>query len=201
MSVQDAKKELRKAMVARRASISLPARQTANHAITEQVLRLGGFHDAQTVLAYMSFGAEFNTTAFVRASLERDKVTILPKINAVEQRLDLYRVCDLNADFVSGTWGILEPNPLRCAKIATEEIDFVLVPGVAFDSECNRLGYGGGYYDRLLDDLGPFATLVGPAFAVQIVERVPIETHDISLDLVITEERKYARNDFLNQER
>lgn len=200
MSVQDAKVELRKAIIARRVSLSLPVRQTANRAISKQVLALGGFHDAQTVLAYMSFAAEFSSTEIVRATLDRDKVLVLPKISVTERQLDLFRVCDLDADLIPGTWGILEPNPERCAKITTEEIDFVLVPGVAFDSGCNRLGYGGGYYDRLLEDLGPFATLVAGAFSVQMVERIPLEAHDIALDLIVTEDQKYIRNEFLNHE-
>ena len=201
MTVQDAKIELRKVIIARRSALSLPVRQGANRAISKQVLALGGFHDAQTVMAYVSLAAEFSTSEIVRMTLDRDKVLVLPKINGSKRELDLFRVTDLDADLIPGTWGIMEPNPERCEKISIDEVDFVLVPGIAFDKDCNRLGYGGGYYDRLLDDLGPFATFVAPAFAVQIVDRVPVEAHDIALDVVVTEDQKFVRSEFLNHER
>ncbi len=200
MTIQDAKIELRKAIVARRSALSLPVRQTANRAISKHVLALGGFHDAQTVMAYMSIAAEFSTSEIARAAIDRDKVLVLPKVNRVERRLDLFRVDNLDENLKPGIWGILEPDPERCEKISLEEIDFVLVPGVAFDADCHRLGYGGGYYDRLLEELGPFATFVAAAFAVQIVERVPVEEHDVGLDVVVTEHEKYVHSEFLNHE-
>ena len=201
MTTQDAKVELRKAIIARRSALGLPARQTANRVISKQVLALGGFGDARTVMAYMSFAAEFSTSEIVLATLDRDKVLVLPKINGAKRKLDLFQVTDLDADLIAGTWGILEPNPERCERISPEEIDFVLVPGVAFDADCNRLGYGGGYYDRLLEDLGPFAAFVAAAFALQIVDRVPVEQHDIALNVVVTENQKYVCSEFLNHER
>jgi 5-formyltetrahydrofolate cyclo-ligase len=200
MSTQVAKSELRKSVVERRASMSLPARQTANRSISKRVLAMGGFNDAQTVMAYMSIAAEFSTMEFVRATLAQGKILVLPKVNRDEKKLDLFRVKNIDTHLTPGVWEILEPNPERCEKILAEDIEFVLVPGVAFDVHCNRLGYGGGFYDRLLDDLGPFASLVAPAFALQIVERVPIEEHDIPLNVIITEDQKYVRHDFLNQE-
>ena len=200
MSTQAAKIELRKSIIERRSRMSLPARQTANRIISKRVLAMGGFNDAQTVMAYMSIAAEFSTMEFVRATLTQGKILILPKVNRDEKKLDLFHVKNIDTDLVPGVWGILEPNPERCAKILAEDIEFVLVPGVAFDAQCNRLGYGGGFYDRLLEDLGPFASLVAPTFALQIVERVPIEVHDIPLNVIVTEEQKYVRHEFLNQE-
>ena len=201
MTARDAKIEMRKAILAQRAALSLSARQTANRAISKQVLALGGFRDAQTVLAYMSIAAEFSTSEIARAVMEGDKVLVLPKINKSENLLELFRVANIDADLIPGPWGILEPNAQRCEKISPEEIDFVLVPGLAFDADCRRLGYGGGYYDRLLEDLGPFASFVAAAFAVQIVASVPVEPHDISLDVIVTENQKYVCNDFLNHQR
>ena len=200
MTMQAAKIELRKSVIERRASMSLPARQTANRTISKRVLAMGGFNDAQTVMAYMSIAAEFSTMEFVRATLAHGKILILPKVSRDEKQLNLFRVKNIDTDLTPGIWEILEPNPERCEKISAEDIEFVLVPGVAFDAQCNRLGYGGGFYDRLLDDLGPFASLVAPAFALQIVERVPIEEHDIPLNVIITEDQKYVRHEFLNQE-
>ncbi len=200
MTTQAAKIELRNAVIERRSAMSLPARQTANRVISKRVLAMGGFNDAQTVMAYMSIAAEFSTMEFVRATLAQGKILILPKVNRAEKKLDLFRVKNIDTDLTPGVWGILEPNPERCEKIVAEDIEFVLVPGVAFDAQCNRLGYGGGFYDRLLEELGPFSSLVAPAFSTQIVEQVPIEEHDIPLNVIVTEEQKYVRHEFLNQE-
>lgn len=200
MTTPAAKIELRNAVIARRSALSLPARQTANRTISKRVIAMGGFRDAQSVMAYMSIAAEFSTSEIVRAALDQDKLLVLPKVNREENKLDLFRVVDIEADLIPGVWGILEPDHERCEKISAEDIEFVLVPGVAFDADCNRLGYGGGYYDRLLQDIGPFASLVAAAFATQIVDRVPIEEHDIPLNVIVTEDQKYVRTEFLNQE-
>ena len=84
MTARDAKIEMRKAILAQRAALSLSARQTANGVISKKVLALGGFRDAQTVLAYMSIAAEFSTSEIARAVVEGGKVLVLPKINKSE---------------------------------------------------------------------------------------------------------------------
>ena len=200
MTTQDAKSELRKAIIEWRSAWGLQARQTASHAISKKLLALRGFTDAQTVLSYMNFGAEFSTGEFVRAVLEQDKILVLPKVNREAHCLDLYQVRDLDRDLVAGTWGIMEPDPKKCIRAELEAIDFALVPGVAFDQYCNRLGYGGGFYDQLLEELGPFPSLVAGAFSLQIVDRVPLEEHDVGLDLVITEDKKFVGTEFMNHE-
>lgn len=191
-----AKIELRKAMLARRDGLLPEIRAASSDRIAKRVVDLPGFRQADVVLAYVSFGSEFNTADFVRATLAHDKILVLPRVNRQERRLDLFQVKDPVNDLVSGTWKIREPDPARCKLWNDETVDFVLVPGVVFDAQCNRLGYGGGYYDRLLEDLGPFPSLIAAAFAIQVVDRVPTEEHDIPIDVVVTEEQNFVRNDF-----
>jgi 5-formyltetrahydrofolate cyclo-ligase len=105
-------------------------------------------------------------------------------------------VKDPDLDVELGTWQIREPKPDRCAPVGSDVIDFVLVPGVAFDVRGGRLGYGGGFYDKLYDKLlaGPWSTrpwLVAGAFEVQIVEEMPLDTHDVVMDVIITESMHY----------
>ena len=94
-------------------------------------------------------------------------------------------------DVVGGYQGIPEPLP-DCPRVAREAIDFVLVPGVAFDLAGRRLGYGGGYYDRLLPLLSPRAARVAGAFELQLVDRVPAAPHDVAVDAIVTESRALA---------
>ena len=100
---------------------------------------------------------------------------------------------DLDADLTPGPWGIREPDPRRCPPVRPGDVDLVLVPGVAFDAGGGRLGYGGGYYDRLLGTCAEATTLVAAAFEVQMVERVPMGPGDRRVDLVVTERGVYAR--------
>ncbi|HET6803720.1 MAG TPA: 5-formyltetrahydrofolate cyclo-ligase, partial [Casimicrobiaceae bacterium] len=98
------------------------------------------------------------------------------------------RIVDLDRDVESGYRGIPEPRA-TCAAVALQTIDWVLTPGVGFDAAGRRLGYGGGYYDRLLPLLPRAASRVAGAFEVQLVDRVPAAPHDIGVDCIVTEQR------------
>jgi len=95
-------------------------------------------------------------------------------------------VGDLDRDLAPGVWEIREPVPDRCAAAVERDIEFALVPGLAFDERGGRLGYGGGFYDRLLAGLQ--AVRVTAAFSVQVVEAVPMSEHDQYVDLIVTED-------------
>ena len=101
--------------------------------------------------------------------------------------LRLYAVASLTEDLLPGVWGIREPDPARCREASIEEIDFILVPGVAFDASGGRLGYGGGFYDRLLGHARPGVPKVAGAFSLQVVAAVPVEDHDCRVTTLVTE--------------
>ena len=90
------------------------------------------------------------------------------------------------ARFEAGHRGLPEPSP-NCERVPAASVDWVLVPGIAFDPSGGRLGYGGGYYDRLLPVLPARAARVAGAFSAQIVDAVPSAPHDITMDTVVTE--------------
>ena len=141
-------------------------------------------------------GAEFETGDFVRQVQADGKRLVLPRVDKISHTLALHEVADLK-DLVAGVWGIREPHitaPL--ADLAT--INFILVPGLAFDRNGNRLGYGGGFYDRILQQAmaapvrvspsqEPISTRVSGAFAAQIIDAIPIGEHDQPVNLIITE--------------
>ena len=102
--------------------------------------------------------------------------------------LELHLVADLERDVASGYLGISEPRP-HCPAVELSTIDWVLVPGVAFDLSGHRIGYGGGYYDRLLPSLREGAPRIAGAFELQMVERVPAAAHDLEVDAIVTEVR------------
>ncbi len=193
-NIQETKHSLRVRTLGRRDAVDPWRRKALSEAIVRDLVQTSVYRRSKTVMAYASFGSELQTGEFVRHVLHGGKILLLPKVNAQKGLLDIYRVRDPVRDLQMGTWGIREPRPDLCAWVDPRTIDFVLVPGLAFDVRGARLGYGGGFYDKLLaEDLSPGAWLVAGAFESQMVEKVPVEEHDMIMDVVVTEDNHYPR--------
>jgi 5-formyltetrahydrofolate cyclo-ligase len=164
------------------------ARREASRAIAATLASRADFQTAQTLLLTLPFGSEWDTTPLVAAALGLNKTVALPRVNPATRMLDPCAVTDLRLDVAPGYRGIREPLP-HCALIDPATIGWVLVPGVAFDEEGKRLGYGGGFYDRLLPSLSAAAARIAGAFEIQIVDRVPAAAHDLAVDAIVTETR------------
>jgi len=188
-----AKAALRRAVLLRRDALPGGERALLSGRIVAAILGLPTYQEADAVLAYASFGTELQTDGLLRRVLDDGKALVLPRVE--RSGLGLYEVRDLAMDLAPGTWGIREPRPDRCLPADPGRVGFALTPGVAFDRRARRLGYGGGFYDRLLAGGLPEGTpLVSGAFEVQIVDEVPTDPHDASVDFVITEKEVYARD-------
>ena len=184
--LHEAKLALRREVLALRDALPADVRAAASAAIAERVAALGEFAAANAVLLTLAFGSEWNTLPLVRAALAAAKTIVVPRVDRQTRMLELHSIADPDRDVVPGHLDIPEPRAER-PRVPREAIDFVLVPGVAFDLEGRRLGYGGGYYDRLLPLLDERAPRIAGAFHVQIVERVPAGPHDIAVDAIVTE--------------
>ncbi len=189
-----AKAALRREILARRAALDPPARARLSAAALERTQTLDAFRRARVVLGYASFGSELDTRPLLQQALASGRTLVLPRVDRESKRLVLHEVRDLDAELRPGTWGIPEPVRERCRLVAPAEIDFVLVPGVVFDPEGGRIGYGAGYYDRLLGSWPePLPPLVAAAFELQVVPAVPVLATDRRVDLVVTESRTYSK--------
>jgi 5-formyltetrahydrofolate cyclo-ligase len=113
---------------------------------------------------------------------------VLPRVDTTRRMLVLHEVHDLARDVAPGYRGIPEPHA-GAPLVAPDAIGFALVPGVAFDAGGRRLGYGGGFYDRLLPLLPAGVARVAGAFDLQLVDRVPAALHDLTVDVVVTPTR------------
>jgi 5-formyltetrahydrofolate cyclo-ligase len=190
-----AKAALRREILARRDALAPAARARLSAAALARVAALEAFRRARVVLGYASFGSELDTRPFLRGVLADGRTLVLPRVERAARRLALHQVRDLEVDLQPGAWGIPEPTPARCRAAAADEIDFVLVPGVVFDKGGGRVGYGGGYYDRLLATWpDPAPLLVAAAFELQVVEAVPTLATDRRVDLVVTELGIYPKH-------
>jgi 5-formyltetrahydrofolate cyclo-ligase len=143
------------------------------------------------VLLTLPFGSEWDTRLLLASALELGKTAAVPRVNLEKRMLDIHAVCDLAREVAPGYRGIPEPTA-DCPPVPLASIDWVLVPGVAFDVRGHRIGYGGGYYDRLLPALPRSAARIAGAFELQIVDEVPTAPHDLALDAIITESRTIA---------
>jgi 5-formyltetrahydrofolate cyclo-ligase len=193
MTIQVMKQAIRQRIIADREQLTAAERARLSQAISERIANLDAYRTANTVLAYMSFGAEFSSDEWVQQALRDDKCVLLPKVNRATNELDIYRVSNLQHDLAPGLWHIREPLVERCAKINTlEEVGFILLPGIAFGRDGARLGYGGGFYDKLLARIknetpGCCPALVAGAFAIQLTEGLPQEATDHKVEWVVTE--------------
>ena len=187
----EAKAALREEVLRRRGALPDGERASSSRRIVAAVLDLPAYERSRTVLAYASFGPELQTDGFVRRVLDDGKRLVLPRVE--RGGLALYEVSDPARDLAPGTWGIREPVPDRCPPVNPGGVDFALVPGVAFDPAGRRLGYGGGFYDRLLGGgLSDGARTVAGAFEIQVVQEVPVDPSDVPVDLVVTEKGIYV---------
>lgn len=183
----EAKAALREVVLRRREALPEGVRASLSSRILAGVLDFPSYRRSNVVLGYASFGTELRTDEFLRRVLDDGKTLLLPRVE--RDGLGLYEVRDVTRDLAPGTWGIREPTPDRGTGVDPDRVDFALIPGVAFDLTGGRLGYGGGYYDRLLaGGLAGRASLVSGAFEVQIVDEVPVDPHDAPVDAVVTEE-------------
>ena len=154
--------------------------------ILKKLFKLKAFKKAKTVLFYASFDGEVHTIEMIKKAQQLGKKIGLPKVNSLS-RLVPVLVEDMEKDLKKGRYGILEPKKLRGKKLDLKDIDMVIVPGVVFDKRKNRLGRGGGYYDRFLKKLPSSIPTVALAFDFQIIDHLPHqERRDVSVSYVLS---------------
>ncbi|MDO5110942.1 MAG: 5-formyltetrahydrofolate cyclo-ligase [Clostridia bacterium] len=189
MTVTEQKKAMRVTLRAQCKALPAPLREALSRAACERLVGLSLFADAACILAYKAMPHECDPQGLVDLAIRLGKRVAFP-VCGDDYTLRLLLPSAPDA-FVKGKYGIWEPDPARSETIQSEALDLIVLPGVAFDAACNRLGQGAGYYDRLLT--GARARKVGVAFPVQIVPAVPMDVHDIPLDAVVTADTVFSR--------
>ena len=175
------KNSLRESMLEKRNSLGKAEIAERSKKIKENLFSLDEFKKSKVVMFYVSFNNEASTHDMIKESL-KTKTIIVPKLanNEIEPSI----MMDFDQLIPSGKFGILEP--IEAMKINIKNIQIITVPGIAFDKDGHRLGFGFGYYDKFLAKV-PKALKIGLAFDFQIANQIPKEAHDAPVDLIVTD--------------
>lgn len=183
MNINEEKHNLRAALREREKALDPAYKAESDAAICRALAELPAYAAANTVLAFRSLPREVDTREFLLRVLADGKTLLLPRCET-GSRLSLCVVRDLNADLEPGAMGILEPKRF-CLVRSPESVDFAVIPCASFDRAGNRLGQGGGYYDRLLPRLAcPTVCVCREKLRS---DALPAEEHDMKCSLYLTE--------------
>ncbi len=176
------KRAVRRAAIERRDLLSEDERSAKSERIVERVLALPEVGAAGSVMAFWSFGSEVQTLALIERLHGSGTRVVLPRVVEGELEAVAYAPGD---PVTAASFGAMEPAGPEV--VPAEEVDLVIVPGVAFDRRGGRVGYGGGFYDRLFSK-APSVRAVAVAFALQLVDEVPQGGSDSPVDVIVTED-------------
>ncbi len=152
--------------------------------IIETIESMQKFKDAQNVLFYIPIHGEIDLTELFNKYKET-KSFILPRVVKKKNELTLYKINSFD-DLEEGAFRISEPKT-DLEQIEPDELNFIILPGIAYSLDGHRIGYGQGYFDRLLKKSD--CLKIGVAYEFQIVDNIPGEDHDVPVDIVVTESR------------
>lgn len=175
------KEEIRKKILQKRNELPSSEILEKSNEIISKLISLKEFRKAKRILCYVSFGSEVFTHELIQAYIDKKDIAV-PVVK--ENELALSYIKDWK-ELSKGRYGILEPKAMKIANL--DEISLAIVPAVAFDEMGYRIGYGRGYFDKLLAKMN--AMKIGLGYEFQIVEKIPEEKHDVRMDRIITEKR------------
>lgn len=187
----DLKSKVRKQMTGLRSQQK--DQDEASRLITKHLTALSIWQAASTVLFYVDIRDEVRTRPLLQATLSQSRTCVVPFCLGPDLKLIHLQHWD---ELIPGAFGILEPEPsLRNRQdrhILPDQIDLALVPGLAFDRSGGRIGYGRGFYDRLLPSLRVETPRIGLAYDCQMIAKIPMEPHDQRMNWIVTEHEALA---------
>lgn len=183
------KKEWRDRMSSLKARLSGQEWEEECNKIHNRLFSNSLWKDSTHITMYHSVDKEVDTLTLIREGWAAGKKIYLPKCDSKRKNLTFYRVESFNQLEVV-YYGIPEPKPTECQELNLENLDAIIVPGLAFDLQGYRIGYGGGYYDRFLSSLSRRIPTLSLAFPFQMIEEaLPREEYDLPVDFVITSQQ------------
>ncbi|MBU4304198.1 MAG: 5-formyltetrahydrofolate cyclo-ligase [Candidatus Omnitrophica bacterium] len=180
------KQQIRQAILKKLKAQREELRQKKSLNIKKQLFSQPPFITADTVMFYIAKDGEVDTTAMIKDALEMGKKVVVPVTLVKEKKIIPSQMIDYPRELEEGPYGIYQPKRRYVRKVPLKDIDVIIVPGIAFDRKGNRLGRGGGYFDRFLAKLKKRnIPMFGIAFKFQILKQIPVFFHDIPVDKLI----------------
>lgn len=182
----DSKSYIRKTLIKLRDEISEELREEKDEAIYERIINSDEYKKSKLLFVFVSYGSEVDTHKLINHALYSGKRVCVPK---VIDKVNGMKAVEIRcwSDLIEGYRGILEPELKETSVVEEKAIDLVIVPGVAFDINGGRLGYGGGFYDRFLLKLKDECHIIAVCYKEQVVNELPMDEHDIKINCIITD--------------
>ena len=175
------KKALRREIGAKKSALSAQEIESRSAILAQKLYETEQYRQAKSLYAYLSFNQEVRTNPIIERAWADGKRVAVPKV--IGKDMAFIWLTDFN-QLGEGYYGI--PEPIEDGPVADDKTALVLMPGLAFDPQGHRVGYGGGFYDRFLEQ-EPNHPLVALCFDFQMLDHLEVESHDVPVDLVITD--------------
>jgi 5-formyltetrahydrofolate cyclo-ligase len=182
--IKDKKKQIRKETLQKRDGLIASLREQWDREIFKQVITLPAYIQAKKIFIFVSFGSEVDTHLVISHAFSQEKEVYVPRVISKQEGMEICKITKME-DLQKGYFGVLEPK-CHCTVGRINEIDLIFMPGVAFDRQNGRLGYGGGFYDRFLQQSTKGIPKVALAYSIQVIESVPMGEFDKRVDQLIT---------------
>jgi 5-formyltetrahydrofolate cyclo-ligase len=178
------KNDYRALMTSMRDALEHTQKSDYDKSIFNRLINCDFYNDANIIFTYVSFKSEVDTIKIIDHSLSLGKLICVPKINKHTKSMEVYRIKGFE-DLDKGYFGILEPNE-DCREVPADNIDLILLPGLAFDRSGTRIGYGRGFYDRYLTKCKAYVPKIALSYDFQVASKLPSNEFDIKVDAIIT---------------
>jgi len=187
--VQERKREIRSDIAKTLEELSEVELNEKTTKIENRFFEFANFLEAKIALLYINSSCEVATRDIIKRCYTYNKIVVLPAFDIEKFQMTLMKIDNIDTGLKPGPRGILEPDKSKCKVVPIESIDIAIVPGIAFDEKGGRIGSGEGYYDRLIPKLTITTRKVSLSLENQIVQQIPMESHDKYVDIIITEKR------------
>jgi len=183
------KHDLRNQFQRKRKEFSLnKKKKTFDKQIIDKLEKLPEFKNAKSIFLYCSKKDEIQTFSIIKEYINKKDI-ILAKTNAKNHSMQLYHVENLQ-HLKKGNFNLTEPDTSKCKKAKYNEIDLAVIPGIVFDRTGHRIGFGKGYYDKLLKQIETLK--IGLCYEFQLIEGIPALSHDVQVEKIVTEQKTYS---------
>lgn len=185
MDIREYKRKIRKDIIKTRDCINENKKEKLDKILKETLFESEYYRHAKKIFMYVSYGSEIETHDIITESINQGKEIYIPRTKFETKLMNAVRFQSFN-QLVKDRYGILEPSEEE-PFIDPNELDLIIVPGVAFDKNGGRLGYGAGYYDRYFGRISDNVLKVALAYDFQLISDVPRDENDVLIDCIITE--------------